>query len=549
MLRKSLLVLGAMAVTLLAPFLLRPGGQKFRSSNPEKLIIVSPHVESIRMEFTRAFQRWLRENHSREADIQWLTPGGTSEIDRYLDTEFRAAFENHWRKTQSEPWQSAYAAAVAQGKLPENASAGLKNAREVFLNSDLGVRIDLFFGGGVYDFEKQKKKGYLVATDAGGVHGLSAIKRRHPEWFTEEVIPQSFAGSPYYDKGLCWVGNCLSAYGVLYNKDVLQRLNIYKPPEQWADLADPVYNGLVALADPGKSGSAAQAFEMVVQQQMQLAVAEAKREAAKPSDPTHRVPTVEEAKSKGWARGLQLIQKIAANARYFTDAAPKPPQDVARGDAAAGMCIDFYGRTYVEKLTEPGGYCRVAFASPKGGSAVTVDPIAMFRGAPNPELATLFMEFVLGMEGQRLWGNRAGTPGGPERAALRRLPVRKDYYVPKELANAADPDELPYQKTTFHYESDYTQLNPLRFVIRVMCLDTQDELKAAWQALRENKFPAKAVACFENMSLVGYDKAMGEIARDLAGSDKIKLNRLALDLADSFRHTYKITAELAARRE
>jgi hypothetical protein len=36
----------------------------------------------------------------------------------------------------------------------------------------------------------------------------------------------------------------------------------------------------------------------------------------------------------------------------------------------------------------------------------------MFRGAPNPELATRFIEFVLSMEGQRLWAFKTGASDG-----------------------------------------------------------------------------------------------------------------------------------------
>ena len=42
---------------------------------------------------------------------------------------------------------------------------------------------------------------------------------------------------------------------------------------------------------------------------------------------------------------------LAANARYFTDSSQKPPIDVAQGDCAAGICIDFYGRAQAEAVT------------------------------------------------------------------------------------------------------------------------------------------------------------------------------------------------------
>jgi ABC-type Fe3+ transport system substrate-binding protein len=552
MMAKYLAVFAALAVTLVAPWLLRPKVARITSAEPrDTLVIISPHVENIRAEFTRGFQAYMNDKYGRGVAIEWLTPGGTSEIDRYLDTEFRAAFEAHWKATQSEPWRREFAGAVGTAKLAADAPAGLKSARDYFLNSNLGVKIDVFFGGGTYDFDNAKRKGYLVATDPSGKHGLAALKQSHPDWFADSVIPQTFAGSNFYDPDLCWSGNCLGAFGICYNKDVLERLNIYDPPKQWEDLADPKYFGYVAIADPSKSASAAAAFEMILQQQIQNALARAKALAAKPASPEVSVPTVEEAVAEGWIRGMQLIQKIGANARYFTDSAPKPPLDVSKGEAAAGMCIDFYGRTFVERLQRPDGTCRFGYVTPEGGSALNADPIAMFRGAPNPELATHFMEFVLSPEGQRLWGHRTATPGGPQRVALRRLPIRKDYYVQTELGFAADPDALPYEKTTFVYQPKHTApaFRALRMVIRAMCMDTHDELKEAWTALQQAKFPPKATAHFSDVRLVSYDKVMSGLTEIFNGRDKIKQARALRDLVASFRNQYQSAAELARRRE
>ncbi len=550
--RRYLLVFAALLGTLVAPFLLRPREQRFLNTPDETLVVISPHVESIRREFTRGFQAYMRQKFGRTVDIQWQTPGGTSEIDRYLDTEFRAAFEGYWKETQGGQWESSLAGAVALTKLPADAPDSLKKARDLFLNSNLGVKIDVFFGGGTFDFNTAKRKGYLVATDPSGKYGPAAIKKAHPEWFGESVIPATFAGETFWDPELCWLGNCLGAFGICYNSDVLERLNIYDPPRQWVDLTRPEYAGHIAAADPSKSASAAKAFEMILQQEIQESVARARKEAAKPAVPeAPRVLTLEESIREGWERGMQIVQKIGANARYFTDSGTKPPLDVAEGEAAAGMCIDFYGRSFMEKLQRPDGSSRLIYLTPRGGSALSPDAIAMFRGAPHAELATHFLEFVVSPEGQRLWGFRAGTPGGPENVALRRIPIRKDFYVKSQLQHASDPFELPFEKTTFVYQPSYTEpaFRALRVVIRAMCLDTQDELKAAWKTLREHEFPKRATANFSDMRLVSYEKVMNEIAPVFGGKDKVKQARVARDLAANFRNQYLNVIELAKRGE
>ena len=63
-----------------------------------------------------------------------------------------------------------------------------------------------------------------------------------------------------------------------------------------------------------------------------------------------------------------------------------------------------------------------AYVNAAGGSSVSVDPIGMFRGAPNADVAREFIAFTMSPAGQKLWNWKVGTPGGPERYALRRLP-------------------------------------------------------------------------------------------------------------------------------
>jgi iron(III) transport system substrate-binding protein len=100
------------------------------------------------------------------------------------------------------------------------------------------------------------------------------------------------------------------------------------------------------------------------------------------------------------------------------------------------MCIDFYGRSAEEDVRKADGTSRVGFIAPLGGTSISVDPIGLLRGAPDPEIATAFIEFVLGEPGQKLWSFRVGEPGGPHQHALRRLPVRHDLYTAGEHRRA-----------------------------------------------------------------------------------------------------------------
>lgn len=484
--RRVLAVVLVLAAIVAAPIVLRRNTEVGRSATAnDRLVIITPHNETIRSEFGEAFAGWWRTRTGRSVYVDWRTPGGSSEIRRVLDSGFTAAAEG---------------------------------GRE-------GVGIDVFFGGGDYEFRKQAEAGRLVRLQ---------VFDHHPGWFAPEVIPQQFTGEAYYDPQHTWVGVCLSQFGICYNRDGLARRGL-PAPRRWADLADPRYRGAVALADPTKSGSVARAFEMIVQQQMQEALAE-------PGRPRP------EALAAGWLRGMRLVQAISANARYFTDTATKVPQDVARGDAVAGMAIDFYGRTYNEKHRRPDGSSRLEWVAPEGGTSVSVDPVGVFRGAPHPEVAQAFAEFLLDERGQLLWNLRPGTPGGPQARALRRLPVRRDLYTPDRLRHFADPAALPYHKTGgFAYQPELTGslYLALRTIVRAMCIDSHQELTAAWAAIHDGGPHPRAHAALADMSAVAHERATREIAPLLKQADPLEVVRFSAALCGTFRANYRRAIALA----
>jgi len=71
-------------------------------------------------------------------------------------------------------------------------------------------------------------------------------------------------------------------------------------------------------------------FELIIQQKMQKHIKENPNPLPAESKERHRQRLLNE----GWEKGLKLVQKICANARYFSDSATKIPHDVANGDAA-----------------------------------------------------------------------------------------------------------------------------------------------------------------------------------------------------------------------
>ncbi|HUF62543.1 MAG TPA: ABC transporter substrate-binding protein [Verrucomicrobiales bacterium] len=541
---RALIVLAAMAGVLALPFAFRESGEtapRDSSHTADVLTIITPHNETIRAEFAFAFRKHMERSAGRRVQVEWRTLGGTSEIEHFLDTSFTYAFRRYWIEDLQRSWDDLRAGERFDDPrltLPSDPAGDdlSQQARRAFLTSNVGVGIDLFFGGGPYPFILHGAKGHLV--DPG-------IFESHPDWFSDAVIPSSYSGEPFYDPEKRWIGACLSTFGICSNSDSLDRLGLDFSDPRWSDLADPRLFGQVALADPTKSGSAAKAFEMVIQEQMRLAIEAARKENGTAPLASGRE---QEAVAAGWDDALRLLQRIAGNARYFSNIAPRIPLDVAQGDAAAGMCIDFFGRTYNERLRDDNGVSRVQYVTPANGSSTTVDPIAMLRGAPNPELARSFIEFVLSPGGQRLWNYRPGLPGGPQHIALRRLPIRRDLYTPNELRWFSDPDELPFDRgIDFTYEPSWTAsvFSPIRFVLKCACLDAHDELRQAWQALIRHGFPPEATQTFHDLSPVSYSEATGPIAATLRSGDPVAELRLARRLTQHFRQRYREAASLA----
>jgi hypothetical protein len=253
---------------------------------------------------------------------------------------------------------------------------------------------------------------------------------------------------------------------------------------------------------------------------------------------------------EGWVAALQLLQRIGANARYFTDSSQKPPIDVSQGDCAVGICIDFYGRAQAEVTEKRGdGSSRLGFATPRGGTVSSVDPIALLRGAPHREVADAFIEYSLTMEGQKLWNFKPGTPAGPARFALRRLPVRRDFYAHEEWkVYRSDPDAAPFEEAdqlVYHREWTEGLFREMAFVIGTMSLDTHAELAAAWREIVAAGMPPQALARLGDMSVISYDRTQGAIHAALNSKDKVDEIRMAQAIGRVFRQQYREAAELA----
>lgn len=457
------IVLGLLALVLALPFVVRAtaGGQRSASAGPSvdgvKLVIVTPHIEQIREEFGIAFDRWHKKEFGKPAYIDWRTPGGTSDIMKQLEASF--------------------AAAARTGAI-DDAGAATKGS----------APFDLFFGGG--SFEHGKMKEVRSAIGPGGKpisyrlgRPASFTQAQLDEWFGENRI----GAQTLYDPDRYWIGAALSGFGIVYNKDVLNRLGLPEP-RSFADLCDARYRNMLALADGRQSGSVTTTYESIMNKE-------------------------------GWG-GWRTLRELCANARYFASAATRPPIDVSQGEAAAGLAIDFYGRGQAQAVLAPGqdpATGRVGYVDPAGAVYIDADPASILNGAQSPELAERFIAFCLTEQGQSLWqfkskerrqGQRAGEADtlasemGPERYELRRMPVRRVMFE-KHLAMMVD------QADPFKLASDVKPKGWRSAIAPMMAafgIDTAPDLREAWRVLnlarekaKTGGFPAAALAEMEKL--------------------------------------------------
>ena len=532
---RNLSILLVLAGIVALPFWFRQeaGVREWREGDPV-LVIITPMNEAIRHEYALGFSRWHARRYGAPVKVDWRNIGGTTEISRYLTSEFVSSFRAWWT-AQGRPWRGDGASIILNKSFdPAKKPDGVEEADwaeqvamyRAFRETDdpraFSSQIDMYFGGGAYDGDNATRQGLLVPAWVPGKipPGLIATGEG------VELIPEGMSGEAW--RTPTWYGTTLSTFGICYNRDRMKAQGIEQEPASWKDLADPRWFGTLGLADPTKSGSIAKAFETIVQVQCRKAVEaagfgdkagafEAAIAAARlpPGELPDEVPAAyQDAVEQGWVNGLRLLQAIGANARYFTDSASKVPLDVGMGNAAAGLAIDFYGRFEAQVSNHGRGWDAMAYVTPRGESGVSADPISILRGAPRREIAVRFIEYLLSEDGQRLWCYRPGEPGGPEKYALQRFPIRRDFYPSANPAFQASyerhrphtTDDLGAptldayrlaEEYVYHPRWTAGHFGLLRDLVRAMCLDAGQELRKAWGAIVAAGGPAACPRALE----------------------------------------------------
>lgn len=312
---------------------------------------------------------------------------------------------------------------------------------------------DVVFGGGESVFKTLTENDLLMPLEL--------------EAQTISNIPSHLNGIAMYDPQQNWCGNVLGNFGIIYNVQMVTAAGAQEPGN-WSDLGRDEYQNMLIFADPANSGTAAAIFEIIAQTQ------------------------------PDWKSGWKKLMMVLSNTKQIALTSSEAANAPAKGTAAISGCIDFYGSKRVAANPDT-----IRYIIPQGQGLFTPDPIAILKDTKSPQIAGAFVDFVLSLEGQSLWGLGVGHPDGPKLNTLYRMPIRRDFYTalqndkPTWLKN-------PYSQTSGSDFSFDTQLQRKRrpVLIELVCaaaVENHDLMKQARVRLIDEGMPPEKVALFTTL--------------------------------------------------
>ncbi len=152
------------------------------------------------------------------------------------------------------------------------------------------------------------------------------------------------------------------------------------PPGAWADLLTPAYKDSVGLADPTSSGTSYMALALL-----------------------------------GECFGREYLARLAANGVQIGPGAEQVIAETATGRLSAALAVDYLAYGWIVGQSPD-----LSLVYPPE-MLVIPSPVAIFKGAANPEAARWFIDYLLSPEGQAII------------AAEGTIPVRPGVATPPEL--------------------------------------------------------------------------------------------------------------------
>ena len=245
---------------------------------------------------------------------------------------------------------------------------------------------------------------------------------------------------PLRDPNGYWIGTALTAAGFVYHPRLLRRLGV-EPPRDWDDLVDCRFKGQLVQTTPDRSATNHSSLEIILQ-------------------------------LRGWQRGWDWAQRLAANTGLYVTRSRDVPTFVARGEFAVGFAVLSY-MAFQDVLA---GY-ELRFVSPPY-AWISPAPSAVLTGARAPRAARAFLQYLLSEEGQRVMTGHGlfpivpkyrmeGPPGSVAAQAAAFAGMRSFYERPVKTIYDDDLAQKRYNEVNELYRKLIVERQPQ--LVRLYC--------------------------------------------------------------------------------
>ena len=163
----------------------------------------------------------------------------------------------------------------------------------------------------------------------------------------------------YMDKEHRWHGIYTGLLGIMYNKDELERLGL-PVPQDFADLVDPMYEGLIWTSNYNTAGTAKLVLNTAIQKY-------------------------------GHDKGIEYLVALDKNVHVYTKSGSGPSKNVGTGECVIGLG---FLHDVIYQIVD-NGYDNIGMVIPSSGTTCEVGATAIFKGAKHPNAAKLWIEFAL----------------------------------------------------------------------------------------------------------------------------------------------------------
>lgn len=305
--------------------------------------------------------------------------------------------------------------------LSKKTTAGIKYLQETASNN----KSDIFWASAPDAFEVLKDSN-LLAPYQSSVTG----------------IPETVGSFPINDPDGFYKGFALSGYGIMWNTRYMKAKKLPMPNE-WQDLAKPIYHNHVGMSAPSRSGTTHLTVEAILQ-------------------------------GEGWDQGWETLKAISGNFKTVTERSFGVPDGVNSGAFGLGIVIDFFG------LSSKASGFPVEFHYPTVTALVPAN-VGIVKDAPNREAAAAFVDFLLSEEGQALLLDKK----------IQRLPVNPAAYAstPEGFPNPFTGEKLG--TVDFDLDLSKSRYNVVNSLFDVMITYRLDELREATEAIQEAEAKAE----------------------------------------------------------